>query len=431
MKNILLAVFAALAATGVGAQEPFTGQQPSDKKLATTVFIMGHSPRADEIKKEASAYFRRTFSDGFQQVQAPRFLLTDPKAKAMFSIGGFVNFRVGYDLANVIPSLDFVTYEIPMETTPFNRQRLLMDASTSRLFFKSVVRTAHGPLEAYIEADFRGGNYNLRLREAYLSFFGFTLGKTVTTFSDQAATFNTIDFEGPNGYIYERNLMFRYKYESKGGFSMAIAAEFPVVNATYNSPLSEPIYQRVPDIPLYVQYAWDGGRSHIRASGLLRNMYYRDVSLGKTVDELGWGAQLSGRFMLGRAVGLYGQVVYGKGLGSYIQDLQGTGSDLAPLKDMPYELISVEQMGWLAGIQINLTKRMPLTLGYSQVTVFDTQGLFKPTDYRIGQYAVGNLFYNFSSMWSVGVEYLYGRRTNFDGVLGESHRVQMAVQMNF
>lgn len=431
MKNILLAAFAALAATGVAAQEQNVDQQPSDKKPTTTVFILGHSPRPDEIKKEAAAYFRRTFNDGFQQVQAPRFLLTDPKAKAMFSIGGFVNFRVGYDLANVIPNLDFVTYEIPMETTPFNRQRLLMDASTSRLFFKSVVRTAHGPLEAYIETDFRGGNYNLRLREAYVSFYGFTLGKTVTTFSDQAATFNTIDFEGPNGYVYERNLMLRYKYEAKSGFSMAIAAEFPVVNATYNEPLSEPIYQRVPDIPLYVQYAWDGGRSHIRASGLLRNMYYRDVALGKTFDELGWGAQLSGRFMLGRSVGLYGQIVYGEGLGSYIQDIQGTGSDMFPRKDMPCELAPVAQMGWLAGIQINLTKRMPLTLGYSQVTVFDTQGLLKPTDYRIGQYAVGNLFYNFSSMWSLGVEYLYGRRTNFDGVLGQSHRVQMAVQMNF
>lgn len=431
MKLIKLAILVGVALTTIQSVNA-DPKKPRKSWLdeTTTVFVIGGNRSHDSVKDQARRYFFRSQRPGFRQVDMPRFVITDSKAKAAFAIGGFVNFRTAYDFNEVLPNLDFVTYDIPTTSTNRGSQRVLMDASTSRLYFKTIVATKKGPLVGYIETDFRGQGNSLRLREAYVSFMGFTLGQTVTTFNDPQASFNTIDFEGPNAYTYGRNLMIQYRYGFKNGISVGVAAEYPVVSATYGSA-SAGIYQRVPDIPAYVQYAWNEGKSHIRASGILRNMFYRDNASMVDMDGLGWGAQLSGVFAIGKRVNLYGQALYGKGITPYIQDLQGSGLDIVPNMMNNGRMSSPAAMAWLIGGQINVIPKLPVTLGYSQVTLFDNNNMMQGSDYRIGQYVVANVFYNISRTWNVGIEYLYGTRINFDGAMGHSNRIQAAVQFNF
>lgn len=417
MKNIILLFAGALTLSLAEAQNP-------------TVIVIGQTPEEEIIKEKARIYFENTHEKGFKQSLMPRFIFTDKSSKAIFTIGGFVNFRTAYDFDNVLPNLDFITYQIPMSSTVQNEGRILMDASTSRLYFKGVLATQRGPLVAYAETDFRGPGNSLRLREAYVSYMGFTLGQKATTFCDLGASFNTVDFQGPNGYTYGRNLMIQYKYKFTNGISMALAAEYPVVSATYGSS-EKPSYQRLPDIPAYVQYAWNENQSHIRASGIIRNLDYYSGQSNRIESTLGWGAQLSGSFKVARGVELYGNAVYGQGISAYVVDLQGVGMDMTPSISDPYKLSPVTTLSWLVGAQVNITKRMPLTVGYSQVSVFDQKNPLPATDYRIGQYCVANLFYNISPSWNVGLEYLHGIRTNIDGVQGHSNRIQAAVQLNF
>lgn len=67
---------------------------------------------------------------------------------------------------------------------------------------KAITNTrALGRVVVFMDADFRGGaegSYTPRLRSAYVSFLGFTLGRDVTTFCDLSAAPTTIDFQGPN-----------------------------------------------------------------------------------------------------------------------------------------------------------------------------------------------------------------------------------------
>lgn len=430
MKQITLTAFLAIAAisiTSVDAQNKKPRPEWLDE--TTTVFVLGNAGENElVIKESALEYFRKNHRTGFQTEKMPRFLITDKSAKAVFAIGGFVDFRTAYDFNNVMNNVDFVPYDITMRSTSTNNQRLLMDASTSRLYFKTVVKTKNGPLEGFVSTDFRGAGNTLRLREAYVSYIGFTLGQTTTTFADLNASFNTIDFQGPNGYTYGRNLLARYEHKWKNGISAALALEYPNVSATYGLNNSA-IYQRVPDIPAYVQYAWKGG--HIRASGIIRNMFYLNEVKKVDLDAIGWGAQLSGSFDIGKVVTLYGDVVYGKGITPYIQDLQGVGMDLMSNPMGAGQMSSVETMSWLVGAQFNITSRLPLTVGYSQVSLFDKNSLLTSSDYKIGQYVVANMFYNISRYWNVGVEYLYGARTDAGGSFGQSHRIQAAVQFNF
>lgn len=423
MKKIKTLLIIAVAASAIGA----SAQSKRDWD-ETNVIVIG-DPQNEVIQLQAKEYFRNTLRPGFQQVGMPKFLITDKKSKAVFAIGGFVNFRTAYDFSNVIDNIDFDTYFIPMTSTPANAGRLLMDASTSRLYFKALINTPSGkPIETYIETDFRGTNYALRLREAYISWNGWTAGQTVTTFCDPAASFNTIDFEGPNGYTYGRNLMLQYKKSWSNGIGVGIAAEFPVVSATPGTN-AYVLPQRIPDIPAYVQYSWNKGASHVRASGIIRNMYYEDKVENSTEDRIGWGVQLSGTWQLNRSTVLYGQVVYGEGITPYIQDLAGNGLDMTPDPVVGGKLTSPKTTSWLAGVQYNVTPQIPITLGYSQVLVSDNNN--NPSQYKLAQYVVGNVFYNFNKSLSIGVEYLYGTRYDQNNAFGQSNRVQAAVQFNF
>lgn len=412
---------------------PTKKKRPQWLSEETTVLIIGNHT-ADEmiIKENAKALFRKTHPQEYQVVGMPRFMITDKKAKATFAIGGFVNFRTAYDLGGIMnPTTDFVPYSIPMVGDALNSERLLMSANTSRLYFRTVISTRNGgPLEGYIEVDFRGPGNSLRLRQAYIKYYGFKIGQAVTTFSDPNGSFNTIDFEGPNGYTYGRNLMIQYTHNWTNGVGVGIAVEYPVVNATYGLA-SNAVYQRVPDIPAYVQYSWGKYGSHIRASGVLRNMFYANKIRNVNTDQLGWGAQLSGSFGIAGLVTLYGQMLYGEGITPYISDLQDTHFDMMPNPHSPGAEFATPMMGWLAGAQFNITKKIPLTVGYSQVKMFDPKGAMMPNDYNIGQYIVANIFYKFNKSWKVGVEYLYGTRTNFNGNFAQTHRIQSSVQLNF
>lgn len=401
-----------------------------------TIYIIGVDGKSDggmRMKVKALDIYKQFSPNGYQESAVPNFIISDDEHKAIFAIGGFVNMRTAYDWNQVIGNRDFITFNIPMSATSSNDQRFLMDPTTSRLFFKTIINTSKiGSIEANIETDFRGTNGALRLRRAYVSFLGMTIGQTTTTFVDLNAGPNTIDFQGPNSYTYNRTPLIRYKYDFNKHWSVAVAAEMPVVSATPGL-LATVIPQRVPDIPFYVQYNWNQSKSHIRASGVVRTMFYHNDLTDQTLTNVGWGAQLSGNFYLCEKLSLYGMALYGKGISSYMQDLSGNGMDMIDLPHSYGALSMMPAMGWLAGAQINITNRLQMNMCYSQVNMFGDNSYYNhnPNTYRFSQYAVANIFYNILPSLQVGAEYLYGTRYDANWSMGKSNRVQASLQFNF
>ena len=233
-----------------------------------------------------------THRPGFQQVEKPQFVFATKNNRFSFSLGGFVSLRAGYDFDGIVDNIDFVTYDIPVHGNYNTKQKLMMDASTSRIFMKAISNTrALGRVVIFMDADFRGGaegSYTPRVRSAYVSFLGLTLGRDVTTFCDLSAAPTTIDFQGPNAYNFNFATLIRYEYAfADNHLKFGIAAELPEVSATYGDNF-KPMHQRVPDVPMYFQYAWGADRSsHIRASGVLRNPYMYKVSKDSNTSLLG------------------------------------------------------------------------------------------------------------------------------------------------
>ena len=369
----------------------------------------------------------------FQDPRAARFLFMDKEGKVALGIGGYVKGTMSVDMDGISDNLDFVTYDIPAPMKTDMRNQFQMDASTSRIFLKLVgADTQIGDFTIYLESDFRGKNghqYDLRLRQAYIQLGGWKIGRAKTTFSDGAASPPTIDFEGPSGSVSAKNTMIQYVHQFGKHWSTAIAIEAPSASYTTDKNLSESIKQRVPDIPSYIQYAWDGGKSHIRWSNLFRFLSYRNLVEGKNKLAFCMATQLSGMITFSPHWKLYYQGAYGEGYADYLNDLGGAGFDLIPDGDSG-NLKAPTALGLVGGIQYNIHKNLFLSASYSQCRLYDTESMAGST-YRYGQYVAANVFYEPVTNCMVGFEYLYGNRHNMDGTSGNAHRVNAMIQYHF
>ena len=221
-----------------------------------------------------------------------------------------------------------------------------------------------------------------------------------------------------------------------GGFadrhlSFGVAAEMPVVSGTYGERFAA-IPQRVPDIPLYFQYAWGADRSsHLRASAVLRNIYLHDLERDSNTSLLGWGVQFSGTIRCCRFLRLFMNGVYGKGITPYIQDLTGSGLDFTPWAHDATHVGTLPMWGWQVAAQLNLTPRLFLSGGYSTVRVQRNHGFYAADQYHRGNYVFGNLFYALSPRCQIAGEYLYGSRRDRSDASGHAHRINVMVQYSF
>ena len=387
--------------------------------------------------KDAAKVFAETSRKGFQQPHNPQFIFTSPNERFMLGVGATVTLRTSYDFMGAMGNIDFVPYDIPMTKGYANQQRIMMDASTSRIFLKGVVNTERlGQIVAYTDIDFRGGDafsYLPRLRSAYVQMLGFTVGRDVTTFCDLMAAPETIDFEGPNAYNFRFTEMIRYEHSwLNKHLTLGVAAEVPTVNATYGENFTA-IYQRVPDGIAYLQYEWGKNRtSHIRVSGVIRDMYLHDNHSGKNTTQLGWGVQLSGHIEAGKWVDLYMNGVYGRGITPYINDLMGTPYDFTYDPNDPTRLQTLPMWGWQAAAQVNIMPgKFWLAGGYSEVHLEKHNGTLSDTQYARGHYIFANAFYNVTRNFTVALEYLHGGRVNVSDAKSDANRLSIMAQYNF
>ncbi len=384
----------------------------------------------------AIADYDETWREGFQQVDRPQFLFASKNNRFSFALGGYIALRAGYDFRGSVDNIDMVPYDIPMVTTYATRQRLMMDATTSRVFMKAITNSdVLGRVVVFIDADFHGGDgsdYTPRLRSAFVSVGGFTLGRDVTTFCDLMAAPTTIDFQGPNAYNLNFATMIRYEVPfANDRMKFGIAAEMPRVSGTYGEYFS-PLRQRVPDIPAYLQFSWgERMRSHIRLSGVVRNPYLHNVRTGENTSLLGWGAQLSGHIDAGRWLEIFMNGVYGEGITPYIQDLTGSGLDFTPNPENARQIQTMPMWGWQAALQFNLSERMHLAGGYSMVRVEEHNGYYAADEYRQGEYIFANLFYDITPRCQFAAEYLFGARKNMDSQRNTANRVNLMFKYNF
>ena len=248
------------------------------------IILTGDTINADHKANVAILYSREDMS--FDEPGAPRFLFLDKEGKVALGIGGYVKGVGMYDVDGAIDGSGFATYDIPVPFDPSQRQRFGASAAQSTVFLKLVTRpTKLGRVIVYLQTGFNSESkgYTMKLKQAYVTVGHVTAGLARSTFADGEAQAPTIDSEGPSGEVSAKNMLFQYKTSSFKGVSAAISIENPSASYSTVDGQSEAISQRFPDIPLYVQYAWNKD-SHVRAQAL--------------IGRKGWGCFLLGDFMV-------------------------------------------------------------------------------------------------------------------------------------
>lgn len=414
----------------IGMALPAHAEQPEEMSdmPARTVILSGDNHQLHTSVMNALLDTRDLH---FQDPGIPRYLLIDKEGTTALGIGGYVEGIATADFRGSINSYGFVTYNIPVPSGPTQRNRLGADVSHTTIFLKLVRNTRFGVLNAYVQTNFSGdnGGYGLKLKQAYVSLGNLTLGLTNTTFSDPSAGVPTIDYQGPSGQIGGKNILLRYRLDFACGWTVAISAELPKATISPLNDEQQPLDQSLPDIPAYIQYSWGSG-SHIRASGLFRDLSYRNLVDSRNCHKAGYGLQLSGIVDIQRIIDIYYQGAYGRGIAHYINDLDGTGYDLIGSATHPGSMIAPRTVSVVGGARFNLSDNFFISGAYSFNRLYD-QGQMGPDTYRRGNYVVANAFYTPISDLQLGLEYLHGTRKNINEASDTANRIELMLKYSF
>jgi hypothetical protein len=300
----------------------------------------------------------------------------------------------------------------------------------SRLGFQGYLPTQMGEAHAKFEFDMFGvggdaGQTTIRLRHAYGELGPFLAGQTNSLFMDGDVFPNTIDYWGPGGMIFFRNVQARWTPINANGTKVAVALEGPGVGLD-ESMGAATAHTKLPDLTAQFRSERDWG--HFQVAGIVRQLGWENASLtGNTSGTTtGYGINLSGSYKLGAKDKLMGQFATGKGIAFYFNDCcvdvaaNGSRSDGE----------AAQAIGWLVYLDHYWNEKFSSSIGWSQQIQNNTggQGL---TAFHRGDYGSANLLYYPVKNVMTGVELLYGKRENNDGRSGDDTRVQFSAKYSF
>jgi len=288
------------------------------------------------------------------------------------------------------------------------------------------------------------GKTTIRLRHAYGEWGQLLAGQTHSLFMDIDVFPNVIDYWGPPGMVFFRNVQFRWTAYRTANDAIAVAIEKPSNDVDPGTIRLEQglesstvrADQTLPDFT--AQYRHDDNWGHYQLAMILRRVGYEyqvtPADAFEKGSQTGWGFDLSAAINFLEKDKLLLSVVHGAGIASYMND---GGMDIAPITaptGPPGALgvgsEAVPLTGVMAYYDHYWNSMWSTSVGYSSTQVANTD-LQNTTAFHKGQYASINLLMYPASKVMVGVELMYGKLTNNDGTTGDDVRFQFSAKYDF
>lgn len=397
------------------------------------VLFAGDGSRApqDSVARMINMFYVDQFHH-FQDPLAPYFLLMSRDANLAMGVGGAVRMRGWADFDGSVPVNGFCPYMISVPGNPEMRRRIGGTPGGTSLFFRVIgFNTVVRDFNAYIQCDFSGtNNVSFVLKKAYVTIQDWTVGYATTTFADPAAEVPTIDGAGPNGKASRTSMLVRWMHAFKGGWSMAASVEMPSSHVDADGKLTRRLDDWMPDWVLFGQYGWAHDQ-HVRLTGMLRVIPYRDLVTSTSRDVVGWGVQASGVVKPVNRLALYCELNTGRGYSSYMGDLSIGNYDLVASDATPGRMHAPLSLGLACGLKYNFRYNVYACAAYGQARYYNSHSELIPDDYKRGRYLAANLFWELTTRLQVGIEYLWGQRTDFSGAHNHANRVDAMFQFAF
>jgi len=369
------------------------------------------------------------------------------QAKGFLDIYGFVMMDAGYDFKQVHPDwFDVVRpTKLPSYENEFGANgNTYFSVRQTRFGVKSEVPTGLGALKTQFEFELFGtgvdaGKTTFRLRHAYAELGQFGAGQYWSPFMDIDVFPNTVEYWGPTGMVFFRNIQFRWM-PVRGDSRVTIAVERPGASADQGNYRDRIELQDVsphfpmPDISGEARLGRKWG--YVEAAGILRRIEWEDLGTDQydlTGSAWGWGINLSSNLKTWKNDVIKLQLVYGEGVQNYMNDapedvgiVPNPGNAKSPIKGVALPLLGI-----VAFYDHYWNDKFSSSFGYSRLDIDNSEGQ-ADNAFKTGQYAVANLLYYPVKDAMIGGEFQWGHRENFrDGWTVPDYRIQFSFKYNF
>jgi len=408
----------------------------------------------EEKKNQAPAMVEATYSPAPATPVTPA---PDPAAKpqddekkgeSTFEVYGFAMLDSGYQFKQNDPNWFDVLR--PVKLPAFKDEfapdgKVFFGVRQSRLGVKSSTPTKYGELKTQFEFELFGtgvdaGQTTFRLRHAYGELGQFGAGQTWSPFMDIDVFPNSLEYWGPNGMVFFRNVQFRWM-PLKGRNAVTIAVERPGASADQGQFADRieltgirPKFD-LPDLSGHVRFTREWG--YFQAAGMIRRIKWVDT-LNDAFDlgghATGAGLNLTSNINFSKNdIGRFA-FVYGQGIQNYMNDAPvDVGIEITHSSDprRPIKGVALPMISMVAFLDHNWNKRFSSAVGYSMLKIYNSDGQTADA-FRRGHYALGNLLFYPVPNVTLGGELQWGRRENFfDGFHSDDVRLQFSFKYNF
>lgn len=424
------------------------------------MFTESYDSPSNLAKRPSKVNFRKNYKQGFcARVKllkhgvlafalACTFIMNaaaqDSSQKLMFDIYGFIMMDMGYQTKQADPNWFDVLR--PTKLPAFKDQygadgNFFFSVRQTRFGVKSYIPTGLGELKTQFEFEMFGtgvdaGQTTIRLRHAYGELGKIGAGQTWSPFMDIDVFPNTVEYWGPPGMVFFRNVQLRWM-PIQGDTRLTIALERPGASGDQGIYANRIELQnvkakfKVPDLSAEFRL---GGKKwgYIEIAGIARRMEWEDLDpTGPDLsgDALGWGLNLSSGIKIAKDV-VHLQVVYGEGIQNYMNDapadvgIETTGTNTVEGKALPC-------LGVVAFLDHYWSSKFSSSVGFSMIDIDNTNGQ-NADAFKKGQYAVANLLYYPVDNVMAGFEVQYGKRENHsDGFTSDDLKFQVSFKYNF
>jgi len=315
----------------------------------------------------------------------------------------------------------------------------------TRLGVKTSTPTEMGALTTQFEFEMFGtgvdaGQTTIRLRHAYGELGKFGAGQTWSPFMDIDVFPNSVEYWGPTGMAFFRNVQVRWM-PIQGDTRLTFALERPGASGDQGDYADRiaglggvSAHFPLPDVSAEYRMGRDWG--YLEAAGILRWMEWEDNNPGDAIDldgdAVGWGINLSSNIKVGRNT-FRVAAVFGEGIENYMNDAP---ADVAPRINIgdprrPIVGEALPLVGITAFVDITWSEKMSSSVGYSMIDIDTTDGQ-AASAFKHGDYALANVMFYPVKGLMYGPELQWGRRENArDGFTSDDVRVQFSVKYNF
>jgi len=364
-------------------------------------------------------------------------LFSDPAAAADIKVGGYAKLdliysdRIAGGGGSKVAEFAGGASAVPVASdVDAKHGDAMVNARESRFNLTTTGESEGVKLKGFIEADFvtnEGSAYvsnsrGLRLRHAYgqatMGNGVFVLGGQYwSNFQNNEQFYNTVDFNGPAGQLYNRAPQLRVGWKG-GGVTATVSTEQSAVLTPDGSIPA--VLAQSPALPMFT------GKVHYAVSGFSVQAavaYTQNRATTDRVDAFGGQFGVEVPVPLGKPVTLQAYVSYLDGVNHL------ANGDFGDAAVVGTEVKNIRTTGGYAGATAQVAKKTAVSGYYGRREA--ARAVVSTGEDKLQESVHVNVVQKLWGGLEAGLEYQYGRRQQFDGQSGEMNRVQGAMWFYF